>query len=146
MTTLCPQKVRYPDEPSAVKAMIAWQGAVARRGKGRAPCRAYRCEHCHGWHLTSQRKRTALTVDGVQVDAYWGHPRDAAPQMVDGRLRMHPFAANELQTTDPHQLLDLAADTIAARAGWMMKKALARLERRSSHCSPCSPSLDTTRR
>lgn len=129
-TRTCQQKKRYTSLQSATDAMEAWQRSDEKNGRGRAPTRVYRCQFCSGWHLTSQAKRTALVVDGVEVHEYWGHDRDAKPQMIDGRLRMHPFAANELRASDPHELLDLMRKSITDRAAWMMKKALMRLEKR----------------
>jgi hypothetical protein len=125
---LCPQKRRFETEAEAVKAMKLWQAGVARRGKGRAPKRVYKCEHCGGWHLTHQERRVPPRVDGVKVGEYWNHPRDAEPQMIEGKLRMHPFAANELRSSDPHELLDLMLNSVNARASWMMKKAIGRIE------------------
>jgi hypothetical protein len=48
----CSHKVRHRDEASALVA--------AARSAGRhnaSTLRAYRCEHCRGWHLTSAPAR-----------------------------------------------------------------------------------------
>lgn len=127
---LCPQKQRFETEAEAVKVMKKWQDRVARSGRGNAPTRVYKCEHCGGgWHLTRQEKRVPPRVEGVKVGEYWNYPRDGEPQMIDSKLRMHPFAANELRTSDPHELLDLMLRSVTARAGWMMKKSLTRIDR-----------------
>jgi len=45
-------KVRYPDD---VRAQIDLARIRAVTNHGYVPVRAYRCEHCSGWHLTSRR-------------------------------------------------------------------------------------------
>jgi len=52
-------KLRYPDHAAAKDTLtaIAYQRAFSTREPGesrRGECRAYWCQHCHGWHLTSQ--------------------------------------------------------------------------------------------
>lgn len=56
-TRTCRGKVRYHDKPQAVGAMHAIQGNRARgeSNRQRTPCRAYYCDACKGWHLTSRR-------------------------------------------------------------------------------------------
>ncbi|GAA4706200.1 hypothetical protein [Streptomyces youssoufiensis] len=44
-------KIRYRDR---IEAKLAMAGAGR---KGRDEQRVYRCEHCHGFHLTSTPKR-----------------------------------------------------------------------------------------
>lgn len=44
-------KTRYPSRGKARAAIAAIRTHAARAVK--KPCRAYLCEHCHGWHLTS---------------------------------------------------------------------------------------------
>jgi hypothetical protein len=44
-------KVRFESMQSAERMMA--QMVLDRRAKY-APCRAYRCDECGGWHLTSQ--------------------------------------------------------------------------------------------
>lgn len=55
-------KVRFPDRLAALLA-LASAGALAERGNdARREVRAYPCENCHGWHLTSKgrgRRRAA---------------------------------------------------------------------------------------
>lgn len=49
-------KVRYPGREAALHALHRVQGGV-RSGSTRLrtePARAYECEFCAGWHLTSQ--------------------------------------------------------------------------------------------
>jgi len=49
-------KTRYRDEIAAKLALAK----LARQGKqGHDECRAYRCEKCAGWHLTSQKRARA---------------------------------------------------------------------------------------
>lgn len=44
-------KIGYPDEPTASRELLkAWRGNNARR----AERRAYRCDRCPYWHLTSK--------------------------------------------------------------------------------------------
>lgn len=51
----CPtRKVRYRDHESAVRALRG----VAGSARAKIPVRAYRCNLCQGWHLTSQTQRT----------------------------------------------------------------------------------------
>lgn len=127
--TLCAQKTAYETEHAAHLALVKWQEGVARRGGGRAPTRCYACPHCQSWHLTSQPRTERLKVDGLPVFERWSHPRDAAPKRVGDEIQMNPFAANELRTSDPHELLDLMLHSIKLRAGWRMRKALERIER-----------------
>lgn len=63
-------KVRFRDK---LAAQIELAGAV-RRDKGEQ--RAYRCEFCRGWHLTSQSKRrpSVRRGNGVQGSADPGEP------------------------------------------------------------------------
>lgn len=127
----CGQKSRYKTEAKALRGLEKWQEAVKRRGSGNAPIRAYKCPHCDFWHLTSQAKRkSTLRHDGLPVFEKWDHPRDAAPKRAGHEIQMHPFAANELRSTDPHELLDLMLHSIELRASWRMRKALERIERR----------------
>ena len=47
------RKIRYRDEIAANLALAKLQ----RQGKaGHDETRAYRCEKCGGWHLTSQKR------------------------------------------------------------------------------------------
>jgi hypothetical protein len=46
--TRCAEKVRYRDRLAALIAL----SRVRRDGEHRA----YRCLHCRGWHLTSQKQ------------------------------------------------------------------------------------------
>lgn len=54
-------KKSYPSELEAnlQMATIAFMqnSKHAKRGFREEPCRSYRCEFCHEWHLTSQPKR-----------------------------------------------------------------------------------------
>lgn len=45
-------KVRYPDHASAVKALHTIKTVGVQRD--RTPARAYQCDRCLGWHLTSR--------------------------------------------------------------------------------------------
>ena len=46
------QKHPYPDQALALRALKA----IRASGKpGKRPVRAYPCEHCHLWHLTSKK-------------------------------------------------------------------------------------------
>lgn len=47
-----PKKVRYSSELNAKIALASTQG---RRNSAREECRVYKCPHCFGWHLTSER-------------------------------------------------------------------------------------------
>lgn len=47
-------KERFYSEHQAQKAL---QRIEARQQVGRVPVRAYACDHCGGWHLTSQPKQ-----------------------------------------------------------------------------------------
>lgn len=52
--TFCKEKVRYRDRIAALMSLAT----LRRQDKaGHAETRAYRCPHCHGWHLTSQDLR-----------------------------------------------------------------------------------------
>lgn len=45
------RKTTYPDKKAAQSA----RNAVLKRKRNRPKdLRIYRCEHCHGWHLTKQ--------------------------------------------------------------------------------------------
>lgn len=48
-------KVRYRTQQSAERRLAHLILHTARH----APCRAYPCEHCDGWHLTSKPRRSA---------------------------------------------------------------------------------------
>lgn len=51
----CPtRKVRFRDHESAVRALRQTRD----RGADKLPVRAYECNLCHGWHLTSQARST----------------------------------------------------------------------------------------
>lgn len=51
----CPTgKVRFRNKLDAKIAMASTQRA---KGSNREENRTYRCEMCHGWHLTSQKRR-----------------------------------------------------------------------------------------
>lgn len=51
----CPtRKVRYRDHESATRALRNVAGSC----RGKIPVRAYRCNLCRGWLLTSQTERT----------------------------------------------------------------------------------------
>ncbi len=43
-------KIRYRDE---LAGLIALADCQTQPGHGRRERRAYHCEHCRGWHLTS---------------------------------------------------------------------------------------------
>lgn len=45
-------KRRFPDE---ISAKLAMAGIQRRSSRPRVPQRAYRCDVCKGWHLTSQK-------------------------------------------------------------------------------------------
>lgn len=47
----CRGKMRYRDEK---QASIALKQVQARSTRQKVPTRSYSCEHCHGWHLSSQ--------------------------------------------------------------------------------------------
>lgn len=53
----CPQtgKARYRDRIAALLALTGIDNSNPKRREQRA----YRCQFCRGWHLTSQTKRTA---------------------------------------------------------------------------------------
>jgi hypothetical protein len=55
-------KTRYRDRIAALNA-LAKIGRHDERGPY-APCRAYACRYCHGWHLTSQEQRTEMEESG----------------------------------------------------------------------------------
>jgi hypothetical protein len=44
-------KHRYRNETAATNALTCMQ---RERDGRRKPIRAYQCDHCHGWHITSQ--------------------------------------------------------------------------------------------
>jgi hypothetical protein len=50
-------KERYRSADDATVAMTRIQDAI-EAGK-RAPVRVYACQHCHGFHLTSQKRNAA---------------------------------------------------------------------------------------
>lgn len=130
--SLCGQKARYKTEAKALRGLKRWQEAVERRGAGRAPTRTYKCPHCDFWHLTSQKKKqSSLRYDGLPVFERWEHPRDAPPKRAGNEIQMNPFAANELRSSDLHELLDLMLRSIEQRITWRMRKSLERIERGS---------------
>lgn len=51
-------KIRYPSKAEAEVALTAIRVAGPKKPGGRVPIRAYYCEHCGGWHLTSWEKTT----------------------------------------------------------------------------------------
>lgn len=54
----CPSGKRdWLTKPKADKAADRGAKWDDRRGKRRAVLTSYRCPDCHGWHLTSQRRR-----------------------------------------------------------------------------------------
>lgn len=53
--TVC-RKVRYRDRIAALLAMSNTQ-RVDGSHRPKIETRAYRCPHCFGWHLTSQKPR-----------------------------------------------------------------------------------------
>lgn len=62
----CTKKVRYRDKKEALNALHKIQTKIRRplsEGDGwtqRRECRAYACEECKGWHLTSQKHSVLL--------------------------------------------------------------------------------------
>lgn len=50
-------KARYRDEAKAMAAMERIQ--ANNWAEQRVPVRAYACQHCGGWHLTSQARQVA---------------------------------------------------------------------------------------
>lgn len=65
MTGLCRSgKTAYPDEQAARVALVEIRAASALHNiRRRTPCRAYECQFCAEWHLTSQpgRQRRAAS-------------------------------------------------------------------------------------
>lgn len=62
MPRICPktQKQKFKTEFDANLAIASVRSKFARRHRQRfseEPTRAYRCEFCHHWHMTSQDKR-----------------------------------------------------------------------------------------
>lgn len=53
-------KRRFKDEVDAGLVLVAIQREDLRR---RTPVRMYRCQHCGGWHLTSQARGDGATKD-----------------------------------------------------------------------------------
>lgn len=51
------KKVRYPDSLSAKMALSTLRRVSDRE---RVPSREYSCQHCKGWHLTSQPKKNKV--------------------------------------------------------------------------------------
>lgn len=52
-------KRRFRDEIAALHALGRIAAAVPDERRPKRPIRAYHCQHCRGWHLTSQEKRDA---------------------------------------------------------------------------------------
>ena len=50
-------KERHRDEAAALAALARIQ--ASNWNNHRVPQRAYQCDHCHGWHLTSQARNAA---------------------------------------------------------------------------------------
>jgi hypothetical protein len=55
-------KTRYRDRIAALNALSRIGRHDEERAK--APSRAYSCRYCHGWHLTSQERKTELEESG----------------------------------------------------------------------------------
>lgn len=62
-------KVRFADEDTALRALV---DAVATRLSSKAErteSRAYYCQYCDGWHLTSVRDTSAVKTEAVEIAA-----------------------------------------------------------------------------
>lgn len=63
-------KRRYETRQDAMRTLynihVAQRNGTTRR---RVEQRFYRCEHCHGWHLTSQVAPTYMRTDDVRQSA-----------------------------------------------------------------------------
>lgn len=54
----CPTgKIRYRDRIGASVALIDAQSKAHSQARVKHETRAYRCDRCRGWHLTSQPRR-----------------------------------------------------------------------------------------
>ena len=56
------RKLLFPTEEKAQRFM-EYNSAEIKANSGHAPIRAYYCESCGGWHVTSQEKRWFTPVD-----------------------------------------------------------------------------------
>jgi len=53
---MCTGKRRFKDEAAAHEALVVMD-PWGREDEGAPPLRAYRCDYCRRWHLTSQPTR-----------------------------------------------------------------------------------------
>jgi predicted Zn-ribbon and HTH transcriptional regulator len=63
------RKVRHRDKKTALQSLRRLQNlASTPANEGRVlPVRVYKCEHCKGWHLTSEKLRRAVPAPTVPV-------------------------------------------------------------------------------
>jgi len=54
--TMCRDKIRYRDRIAALMALASTRRSDSSR-RAKTESRAYRCNHCNGWHLTSKLRR-----------------------------------------------------------------------------------------
>ncbi len=65
---VCPTgKIRYRSEDQASRELASTRRPTRFRRR-RHERRAYQCDVCHGWHLTSQRLRGGQPVDPYMAD------------------------------------------------------------------------------
>lgn len=65
-------KVRFEDEDSALKALVDAVTIRTSKGYARIESRAYYCQYCSGWHLTSQRDTSTVNTEAVDLASH--HP------------------------------------------------------------------------
>ena len=62
-------KVRFTDEDTALRALVNAVSARLSSKAERVESRAYYCQYCDGWHLTSVRDTSAIKTGGVEIAA-----------------------------------------------------------------------------
>lgn len=67
-------KMLFRSEEQA-QGFIRWNAEEILEQNGKAPCRAYYCPSCLGWHLTSQEPRYRQVPPNEETDAPAGRLR-----------------------------------------------------------------------
>lgn len=62
-------KVRFTDEDTALRALVDAVSARLSSKAERVESRAYYCQYCDGWHLTSMRDTSAIKTEAVEIVA-----------------------------------------------------------------------------
>lgn len=62
-------KVRFADEDTALRALVDAVSARLSSKAERVESRAYYCQYCDGWHLTSVRDTRAIKTEAVEIAA-----------------------------------------------------------------------------